>query len=564
MKIKWKIVLSVTLLITCLIAVTDFVFSSQISKLVNNTKTEELTNYSKLGLTMIDAYYPGDWRTDGEKLYKGDTLINDNYQVVDAITKNTDILATLFLGDTRVSTTVKDENGKRKVGTKADPKVVSAVINDGKEYVGTVDVAGSKAKTYYVPLKNGEGKTIGMWFVGVYVQQQQKEIQAVMLSITLILLVLLLLGFIITFFLGRSIAKAIEHIQLRINDMESGNFDLQFNANLAKGKDEIGSSIQSFINMQDKIKQIIRGIKEEFGKMEESMVHTVSNVNNVNSDIQDITAITEELSASMEETAASTQAVSATTGVIENEISKVSDQSAQGQNIASEIKQRAEKLKLEALESQKNAVAIYKEANQKLKESIEKTSAIEEIKALSHSIMEITEQTNLLSLNAAIESARAGEAGKGFAVVAAEIRVLADNSQMAVSKIESISNDIAEAVNGLVKDSTSLLAFVDNQVIKDYDTMVKTGEQYSSDAGTVDHMVTNIKNSSEQLYDSIQHIRKAMEEISTTSLQGASDSKEIAEKSASISMKAGQVLEQSNNNQESVVSLKEMVQFFHV
>jgi len=266
----------------------------------------------------------------------------------------------------------------------------------------------------------------------------------------------------------------------------------------------------------------------------------------------------------MEETAASTQEMNATAVEIEIEIGIVADKSTNGQEIVGEIKNRAEELKKTSLESQKAAIDIYEIANKNLRESIEKTHAIEEIKILSKTILNITSQTNLLALNAAIEAARAGEAGKGFAVVASEIRVLAENSQSAVSKIESISNEVSSAVEALVIDAKRILEFVDNKVIADYKVLVQTGEQYNEDANTVQSMVAEIQSSTVHLFESIKYIRQAIDEVTTATGEGASGSTDIAEKSTSISFKTNEVLIQANSNKDSAASLNEMVKFFQV
>ncbi len=87
-------------------------------------KTQELENYSGVGLHLIDTIYPGDWSIIDDKLYKGDVVINDNIEIIDEITNGADILVTIFQGDTRITTNVSDANGQRQVGTQASQTVV--------------------------------------------------------------------------------------------------------------------------------------------------------------------------------------------------------------------------------------------------------------------------------------------------------------------------------------------------------------------------------------------------------------------------------------------------------
>ncbi|MDF2540942.1 MAG: methyl-accepting chemotaxis sensory transducer [Herbinix sp.] len=556
--------LSLSLFIGIIIVFTDLYFQRTITRLINHETTEELENYSYLGLSLLDTHYPGEWRLEGDKLYKGDTLINDNFEVVDEFSAQTGILATIFAGDTRVSTTVKEENGNRKVGTKASDGVVKTVITENKAFQGPAEVAGSKADTYYVPLYDESDKVVGMWFVGVYSEEIEAKINSAMLSILGMLGFILLVGGIVSYLIGRGISKGFERIKADLIRLENGDFNFTFNHKLAEKKDEIGEITRSFIHMQTQISNIIKSIKEETSHIETSSNLLLEGADNVYNDVEDISATTEELSAGMEETAASTQEMNATAVEIEHEIGSVAKKASHGQEIASEIKKRAENLKGVALESQKSAIEIYDMTNKKLRQSIEKTSAIEEIQNLSKTILSITAQTNLLALNASIEAARAGDAGKGFAVVANEIAVLAKNSKNAVSKIEEISHMISVAVDDMVKDSNSLLEFMDHQVIRDYEVQVKTGEQYDDDAITVEAMVSEIKHSAMQLNESIHYIRQAIDEVTSATNEGSKGSADIAEKSNSIFHKTTLVLEQANTNKEIAAHLNEMVQFFQI
>ncbi|WFR59813.1 methyl-accepting chemotaxis protein [Anaerocolumna sp. AGMB13025] len=564
MKIKWKIVLAAVIALAGFIAITTIIFQRNISTLIKEETKTELKNYSELGLSILDAHYPGDWRLEGNKLYKGDTSINDNFEVVDEITQKTDILATIFAGDTRISTTVKDPSGKRQIGTRASDQVIDTVLKKEQEYLGSAVVEGNQASTYYIPIKDKDSKVIGMWFVGIYTKDVDAKITESLLSITGFLMLVLLAGSIFAYLLGTIIAGGFKHLKDSIEKLEKGDLKFEFNPKIAKRKDEVGDITRSFINMQNQISKIMNSIKEESGKIEGAANLLADNANEVYNNVEEISATTEELSAGMEETAASSQEMSAAAAEIDKEIASVSEKSNNGLVLASDIKTRAERLMVMTLESQSAAAEIYQKANKQLRQSIDKTNAIEEIKVLSKTILNITAQTNLLALNASIESARAGEAGKGFAVVANEIRLLAENSQAAVSKIEAITQEVSGAVEDLVSDSKSILDFVDNKVIQDYRAFVKTGEQYNEDAVTVEGMVAEIKASAITLYQSIQFIRQAIEEVTVATNEGASGSSDIAEKSTNIAAKTSDVLEQANGNKISAEKLNELIQFFQL
>lgn len=562
MKIKWKIVSAVILALSGFILLTSISFHRIITKLVDDETHEQLENYSELGLALLDANYPGDWKMEGDNLYKGDTLMNGNFDIVDQFAGNTGIQATIFAGDTRVTTTVIDDNGNRQTGTQASEQVIEAVFLSNESFIGSAKVAGKKADTYYTPLVDSTGKTIGMWFVGIYNYELDAKIAEYLTWIFLILVIVLVIGAVFSYLLGNGIAKGFNKIRNDMQKMEQGDLKLELKEKFAKRKDEVGDITRSFFHMQRQIAGTMKAIRKESQNIQDSTSILEGSAKDVYSDIENISATTEELSASMEETAASTQEISYTAQEVEKEVGVVANKSDNGLQLAMEIKERADKLKSAALESQKNAITIYEEANNQLRRSIEKTNAIEEIRTLSKTILAITAQTNLLALNASIESARAGEAGKGFAVVANEIRLLAENSKAAVSKIEAITSEVANAVEELVEDSVNLLGFVDDKVIADYKTMVNTGEQYYKDASEFDEMVAEIKNSAYKLQESILYIKTAIDEVTIATNEGATGASDIAEKATSIAGKTSDVLNRAQENRESAVSLNEQIQFF--
>lgn len=326
----------------------------------------------------------------------------------------------------------------------------------------------------------------------------------------------------------------------------------------------MGAIARSSNHMKERISDIIRNIKAESENVKMIAGQSVESMTEVHENVEDISATTEELSAGMEETSASTEEMNASAYEIESQIADMKEKTIHGDTISEEIKQRAAKLKEETGKSQQNAIDIYERTNLQLRDSIKRTSAIEEIKELSQTILQITSKTNLLALNASIEAARAGEAGKGFAVVAEEIRVLAENSKNAVASIDEITGKVSEAVESVVSDSKALLDFMDNQVLNDYKMLVSTGEKYDNDADMVQKVVNEINTIAEQLYDGIQQMRKAIEEITTATGEGSQGTNDIATKITEIAAKTDDVLNQSIKNQESAQKLDEMIAFFHI
>jgi len=564
MKIKWKIILIIATLVICFAVIVDTVANIKITDMVNSKIEQELTAYREFGLALYDANYPGEWTQKGDKLYKGETLMNDNFKVVDEIKDRTGILASIFLADIRIATNTFDQDGKRKIGTKAVSEVTETVLNKEKNFQGEADVAGSISVTSYTPIKDSKQKVIGMWAVAVTKDDVNKQISDVMITISLISLFMLIAGIIVAYILGQAIANGFNRIKINLELMAKGDFTGILDEKARKRKDELGSISNSLAIMQEKIKNMISGIKSETVKIEKSIAVSVSSVDEVHSNLEEISATTEELSAGMEETAAATQEMNATSREIEFGIENISNRAADGAESARSIKERAKKLMVETADSQKNANDIYENTHRKLKESIEKSKSIEQIKVLSDTILAITAQTNLLALNAAIEAARAGEAGRGFAVVSDEIRKLAEDSKNAAVQIQKVSQEVTEAVVMLVEDSESVLNFVDKQVLKDYEMLVNTGKQYNDDADFVDEMVAELSSTSEQLHASIQNMLKAIEEVTLASSEGASGSSNIAEKATSIVFKTNVVAKQAAENNESAEKLLEMVNVFQV
>jgi Methyl-accepting chemotaxis protein len=353
----------------------------------------------------------------------------------------------------------------------------------------------------------------------------------------------LVIIFVLTWrYISKNIVNPITTMLLKLNEMSNNGGDLtkriDFHSN-----DEIGEMAKSFNLMQDSFRQIIHVVINESRNVENKVEKTNENIDKLSELIENVYATTEELSSGMEETAASTAEMSNTTSLINLDIEGIAGKAKSEAENSKLIKMRANELKNKAIYSMENAKKINSQTQSKLVEAIEKAKEVEKIKVLSEAILEIASQTNLLALNASIEAQRAGESGKGFSVVAEEIRKLAEDSKNTVSEISNISNIVMGIVDNLVSTSQDMIKFINEDVIDDYEMIVKTGEQYSEDAAMVYDMTTEFSNKSNNTLDSMFRVVDAVKQINDSNNELANGTNNIAENMNTISESSGNVVE---------------------
>ena len=378
-------------------------------------------------------------------------------------------------------------------------------------------------------------------------------------TIILVSVVLVILGAIVAVIFADLIAKPIVKISSHLGIIAKGDFTHDVDPKVLILKDEIGSLGKSLETMQSSIKAIIFSIIEESDHVSDLSNMEADQMQTLEKQVREVSLATESLSAGIEETAASTEEMTATSEEIDAAADMIAKKASEGLVTATEISARANTLKENAKISKQVANDLYRSTETSLLKAIEDAKAVNEINNLSEAILEITNQTNLLALNASIEAARAGEAGKGFAVVASEIGNLAAGSKNTVNKIQDVTKVVLSSMQNLTQGAQQILDFVNTKVLKDYDTLVETGEQYNQDAITVDGIVSDLSSTSQELAASIQNMMVAINEVAMASTDGAQSATEIASRVNEITKEAKDVLTGTEKTKESASKMVEIV-----
>lgn len=313
----------------------------------------------------------------------------------------------------------------------------------------------------------------------------------------------------------RPTKHAIRRLNGIVHSIEEDHGDLTTQIKV-ETKDEVGKlviGINKFIGL---LKDIIVEIKIDAFDLQNNVEKVFEGVNVSNSDIQLVSEVMGKLSSGMAEVADHADNLNNQATNVYQEMERIAGEANNGSDFAKEIKERANALRESGQKRRKVTGQMAADINSLLQSSLEKSKDVEKINALTNDILEISSQTNLLALNASIEAARAGEVGKGFAVVADEIRKLADSSRETANNIQQISKEVNSSVGELADNANKMLAFIQDEVMPDYDDLVNTGNQYNEDANRFDTIMLQFADSATALKDTMHGMATLIQEISVT------------------------------------------------
>ncbi len=508
-----------------------------------------------------DTLYEGDWSYIDGVLYKGENNVMNTQGLLNRFHSEKSYNVTLFYGDVRILTTLKDADGNYIVGTKADPAIAAQVLGGEGYFHSNYTINGVPSYVAYEPLSNEDGTTVGMVFVGYPRSVAQKHINSVIMTMALGNVIVFVVILIVVIIVVRLITKAMKKLSGAVTRLGEGDLNVSIQVDSLNSGNELGLLADNVNGLVARLREIISGIQRNADLLNEYSAKLSGSVDTTVSAIEQVGRAIEEVSegstTQAQDTAgamANIQELNATIDVVTDKVVMLAEKSDQTMDASKSAKSTMEELIDINMQTKGDIDNIVTQSEKNVE-------AVNKINAILKAIEEISSQTNLLSLNASIEAARAGEAGRGFAVVAKEIGSLAESSASAAREIQEI---IVSLVDDIQRTS-SLSGVLDESASRQIDKLQDTKKMFDKVMAAVQEIsggTDQIRGEMESIGAVKDGIGGTIESLSAISQENAAASEETTASTSLVNEDMKEISKISHSVTELAEELKQLISYF--
>lgn len=401
----------------------------------------------------------------------------------------------------------------------------------------------------YLPVKNGSGKVVAVLGCDYDASYVSGRIDSARNSIFQIAGICLILALVVLNLVVNHIMRSLNKVDRKIYDLVHSEGDLTQKLDISSG-DELELISENVNTLLEYIRSIMLQISADSTQLGSSTETIAQSLITAKDNISDISSTMEEMNAAMEETSASLHQVDESVLHIMNSIGNISAKASSERDSAAEIMKKVQAIYESAKTDRTDAARRAAEMSEHMNERIERSRAVEQIDTLTAEIINITDQTSLLSLNASIEAARAGEAGKGFAVVASEIGSLADNSARAAGDIQRVSQEVILAVNELANESERMICFMNDTAMAGYERLLDNSKNYRDDVSRLSETMNDFADESMLLNDNVESIKEAVDAVNTAASESAKGIAGVTQMASNMTISMKIISDEAKGNSE--------------